>query len=796
MKMRQILLTLALVFVTVFPVSANELTPSPLPGGDLPPDPDGRIEKVDISIYQQPVPAGVAALSDRYGYTYDDSLTPAWKDLTSGGTEVEFFTRDDDTAGPISIGFNFKFYENVYSELYISTNGLLTFGQASDLYVNSPMPRDTHPNNIVTAFWDDLIMLVDNNSQKISKVFYKTGTDPSGKFFAVEWYRIARLGSQDLLTFEVVLYENGNVLFQYHDLAGVIDQATVGIEDEHGVDGLLYLHNAPGLSVSKAIKIIRPAAAEWRAKVYPDYRSAFTFKYQTSSNFTVRNTGNKTQPDVFDIKVPALSVGWTLTLLSEDGKTPLKDTDGDGDVDTGSLAPGADFPVVVRVTAPDTALVGEYIAPTLTAVSSQNPGKNAPIKLQVAIPAPFAQASLDLMVGPNVRLIWKESLYGTNLNQGQQFTGSNLSLIALPNKNYIYTWEHNTGMMANLEYTILNRFGVVLRPVTVLTDNSQAMYDTADRFLSLASTLNGRIGALWVRTLSRDIDQKINQNIYFAILDADGNLLVAPKNLTQNNVWRGRDDYDVPLFLAPRIVATDDNRFVLVWGDERNHAAGSSADMYYAVYNQNGNQVHPISALTSSVAGDSRYTTPALVALPGSQAMMVYIVIDPGDPDDTQDDISTAAYVVLNSAGSLVKGQTMIPGSTGSTPDGVLTSGQKVVFGWNLTGTAQVQYVLLDSETLNVLSGPHSLTTPKERDASVVSLTMDESGHAIMTWGDAEQSDYLSYALVGEEGVTTTPPMVFATGLGSEPLINTNSYGFGNAQYDGSWQVQLPYLQR
>ena len=251
----------------------------------------------------------------------------------------------------------------------------------------------------------------------------------------------------------------------------------------------------------------------------------------------------------------------------------------------------------------------------------------------------------------------------------------------------------------------------------------------------------------------------------------------------------------MPLFLAPRIVATEDNRFVLVWGDERNHPAGSSSDMYYTVYDQNGIQVFPITALTASVPGEVRYTTPALVALPGSRAIAMYIVSDPGDPDDPQDDISTAAYVVLNSAGSLVKSQTMIAGSKGSTPDGVFTSGGNVVFGWNLTGTAQVQYVLLDSQGVTVTSGPHSLSTPKGREAGVVSVTMDDSGHAALTWGDAEQSDYLSYTLIDENGSIATPPMVFATGLGSEPLINTNSYGFGNAPYDGSWQVQLPSIQ-
>lgn len=779
-------------------------TPSgapPDPG--LPTYPGSSTAKTDYSIFQAGVSAELVADSDMYGYTVDDSIPPAWLDLTTDGVEVLFSTpnEDDEAVGPFSLGFDFNFYENTYSEVYISTNGLITFGSGSDLYDNQSIPRDTYPNNYITPFWDDLILSVDNNGQKVSRVFYKAGSGASGKYFAVEWYQVSRLGSQDKLTFQAILYQNGDILFQYHDLNGVLNQATVGIEDEHGVDGLSYLYNASGLSVSKAIKFSRPSAPTWRAKVYPVYRSGFTINSQVSLDFTVRNSGNRAEPDTYDLNISGVDPGWQLSLFEGDGKTPLKDNDGDGVVDTGGMPPGADFEVVLKALAPQDAQVGDYIQPVVTAVSSRLPGKQASVRMQIAVPAPFAQASLDILAGPNLRLVWKHNLYGTNLNQGQQFTGSNLSVIAMPDKKYFYTWEHNLNLngksYANLEYTILNRFGVIVKKVSALTDNQLAENGTEDRFLSLASTQGGRIGTIWVRTQRRVSDQKINQNVYFSVLDSMGQVVVNPINLTQNDLWRGQDDYDVPVFIAPRIAVTSDNRFLLAWGDERNHPEGSSANLFYAIFNADGALLTPVTRLTNSTGGGIRYSTPALVALPGNNVLMAYVLLDPGEPQDPLDDVSRAAYLALNTAGDQVKSETIIPGSTGATPDGYLLSdGSKVVLAWGVVASSNVQYAVVDATSLELVGGMVNLETPKGRMPSAVSVTGDDQGHGVLTWGDAEQSDYLCYALINGAGNTVTPPMIYTHGQGSDPLINTNSYGLGNAPYDGSWQVQLPLIRR
>jgi hypothetical protein len=108
-----------------------------------------------------------------------------------------------------------------------------------------------------------------------------------------------------------------------------------------------------------------------------------------------------------------------------------------------------------------------------------------------------------------------------------------------------------------------------------------------------------------------------------------------------------------------------------------------------------------LTKLTTSVAGETRYSTPSIVALPGNLILIAYVVQNPGDPDNPLDDLSTTAYLVLNSNGGLVKNQVLINGSSGSTPDTyMLSKGTGVVLGWSVPAQSLVQYILVDAVTL------------------------------------------------------------------------------------------------
>src|ERR1043166_9612374 len=88
------------------------------------------------------------------------------------------------------------------------------------------------------------------------------------------------------------------------------------------------------------------------------------------------NTGNGT--DSFNITVPSntFPAGTVFSLYKSDGVTPLIDTNGDGIADTGPLAAGASYTVIVKAALPAGATGGPFNA-TATATSTVEGAINA-----------------------------------------------------------------------------------------------------------------------------------------------------------------------------------------------------------------------------------------------------------------------------------------------------------------------------------------------------------------------------------------------------------------------------------
>ncbi len=94
----------------------------------------------------------------------------------------------------------------------------------------------------------------------------------------------------------------------------------------------------------------------------------------------VTNTGNGT--DSFDITIPSntFPAGTVFTLYKSDGVTPLIDTNGNSTPDTGPVAAGASYTVIVKAALPAGALGGPFNATataTSTVVGAINAGANA-----------------------------------------------------------------------------------------------------------------------------------------------------------------------------------------------------------------------------------------------------------------------------------------------------------------------------------------------------------------------------------------------------------------------------------
>jgi gliding motility-associated-like protein len=161
------------------------------------------------------------------------------------------------SAGPFSIGFDFTFFGNEYSEFYISANGLVLFDAPTGAYnTSATIPTAAAPNNYIAPFWDNLSILDVGNimyttvgasgSRKCIIQFKKMGFDPTPTPFG---------------TFMVILYETTNVIqVQYRLILDPFsprphgENATIGIENSDGSAGALYkFHDPNAISSQDAI---------------------------------------------------------------------------------------------------------------------------------------------------------------------------------------------------------------------------------------------------------------------------------------------------------------------------------------------------------------------------------------------------------------------------------------------------------------------------------------------------------------------------------------------------------------
>jgi hypothetical protein len=650
------------------------------------------------------------------------------------------------------------------------------------------MPSPAPPNDVIAPFWTIMEL---EDSGPAGRVYYAGGGTAPNRFFVVEWFDVAGgtvdddSDGDELYRFEVILYENGDIVYQYHTM--IYNDwryyASIGIENWLGLDGLGYMDwnnywsRLPGSGT--AIRFYRPAPAP-RVGIWPLYHGGFTRVGQMSSyQVPIRNTG-EVGADTFDL-LPSSS--WPLSLYAADGTTPLTDTDSDGTVDTGPVAQGDTVTIVAKVVAPAIANVGDHNTATIVARSSLNTSVMGTATLQTAIPAPFAQAYRDGADGAMSLYLAHPDVQIAKKTTPDDVGGYHLA-VAETASGFAYFWtrlrSEASMTVQEIEYTLLDSYGNTMRGVTKLTDHTGATVNTYDNVPAVAVTPDGRIGVLWYRNLWNSLTGEYNLNIYFSILDASGNPIFGPANLTNNTAWGLWDAYNVPMFWSSAIAATGDNRFVLAWERDMETLSGSLTDIYTSVRNSSGAVVKPIGAFTvDTPGGDEGYSGSNLATLSGNRALLLWNRWSDGD----------VYYAVLDSAGATVKGATNL--STGTSgwswgADAAELSAGKTVVGW--TGGSypgyQNYFAVLDA-AYNRVAGPTPLVNPAGLLGDGYVSVAPAANWAVLTWMDYSSAyrPNLYYALVDGLGSVLAGPAIFVTGAGPDPSVLASYEGHSNTSY-------------
>ena len=774
--------------------------------GDLPPgsgerpeaEQEGRIPKESpnrpAGVPVQPVSSGGP---DGFGYTWSDVIPYDWVDATSG--TLADLTGDDKVVGPISIGFDFPFYEHTYSQLYISSNGLVTFETPSYSFANRALPFIVAPKNLIAPFWDDLHVPAATGGA----VYYYN----DGSRFTIAWHNVARYPNEtDLLTFEVVLYPNGNICYQYRDLNGILDESTVGIEDADGVDGLTYLNNAPGLDalVGQYQVCFQRPAPEYRVKMLPVYQGGLVVGGSKMFYLEIINTGDQGS-DSYEIEVDLADPSWTLELKAMDG-TALTDSDNDGLVETRALQPGESLPLRAKLSPPDDAGIGDNTLVDITSYSQHQPTAQWSVQLRGALPVPFVQG---LVIEDDISLymIWKDSAI-LPPPISSDYTGSTIGVTYLPGDRYLYLWEHNDtyddedGNRVNftdLEFAILNGFGTLEQgpgKITSNRGNSTYTHKIADRSPVAAVTANGEIGLAWVRRIYNSETRQEQSNVYFVIYDADDLSApqVGPINVTQNTAWSGSEILDVPVYGSPRIAVTNGNRFSITWSESRMQEAGNESSIGFAAYTLAGQRTVYLEKVPGLVGnpGQTLYQSPDLIGLSNGENFISFL------QENVLASTFSVGYLAMDADGVVTQSPTLLPGVQGLTPVATQFSSTPILLAWinphGDQGAWQIDFVTLDPSSYAVTAGPTSLVTPNGLSADLISVSQDNLGNASLTWMDSDIEQSIYYALVSDDGTIVTPPVQIFVSDGE--TITVSKVRASNATYIGKYHISLPLVAR
>lgn len=734
-----------------------------------------------------------AAFTDRnYGYSLTDTATYTWIDASGGQTIKDFgvtnYRYDDETAGPLSLGFNFPFYENTYNSLYMSINGLLSFDPMFVTYTtnyNSQLPVDSKPNALIAAFWDDLLV----DQVHGGKVFFLTGGAPGNQYAVIEWQNAVILNHSDLLTFEIILYENGTILLSYQNVGGTLNTCSIGIEDTDGTDGITYLYHQNGLASGKTIQITRPGNSE-HIKGQPVYQSSFIGGSTLDFPFSIKNISTSTNPtdtyqlsSVLEAAYPSSSTAWPVSFYSSDGKTITNSV---------NVAQNTQVSLLARISLPTFIPTGAYQRFQIIITSSNNPAKNVVLKIQAAKSASFAQiyhrtdsANNVTLSGLNIQVI--DPSQPQSIKIANEFTGRTMVVSSLPNKRYLVAWEkqgipHEGIQFSDIEYILVDSLTSTTSQIMSQTSNFNQSLSTMDRLPNISITQTGVVGMLYLRNTFMP-DFKMNSNIWLQLMNLNGQTLGDAINLTNNSDFNFEAVYANPV-----LTATTDNRFVAVWEERHNLGGGiTSNDLNMAVYTANGSRLSGPARLTNSAGDGWAYSNPSLNMMRENHIFLAC----------TAQDASKNAYIkymTYLSDGNLANAGGMLSGGETQNLDTTFTSQGANILTWSNTNDNAIYYSVISSDGNSIIKPPTALLSPDGHKNGSVSVTYDLQGRAILTWMDTSETHALYYTLINSQGEIITPPMSFLSGTDLQPIIQTSPTGGGSAFYQWGRQFVFPLI--
>lgn len=179
--------------------------------------------------------------------TYEPALIPPQIN-GSPNTMTPLYLGDDSTRS-VSLGFEFSYWDQTFTDAWVSSNGFVSFQSAAHLCCNG-RPIEQAPRNTIYAYWSDLISYTGNP-------YYRRGEGS----ILFGWYGTNEYGTNNPNTFEIGLFSDGKIQLNYGGLnTAMWHDFTAGITGPNADDNiqLFYGRNTQLMQNQSGI-LTRPA---------------------------------------------------------------------------------------------------------------------------------------------------------------------------------------------------------------------------------------------------------------------------------------------------------------------------------------------------------------------------------------------------------------------------------------------------------------------------------------------------------------------------------------------------------
>ncbi|MHB8077641.1 MAG: S8 family serine peptidase [Candidatus Krumholzibacteriia bacterium] len=249
---------------------------------------------------------------DAFGYTWQDSDEPGgpafdWIEIQGLGTALTL--ADDDNQGPFPLGFSLPFHGNTFTSFRVGSNGFVSFSSTSTALTNSGLPAAGAPSDLLALFWDDLDPTAGG----------WIGYYNDGSRLIIEYKDVPRYASGGPYSMQIHLYPGGRIEYHYLAMAGArLDEATIGLQNAAGTDGLQVAFNAAYVHDNLAIRFqavppwlsLTPVAGAVDPGRSADVTVTFAAAGLCGDAYAAAVHVRSNDPDSPDVVVPA-----TLNLL-------------------------------------------------------------------------------------------------------------------------------------------------------------------------------------------------------------------------------------------------------------------------------------------------------------------------------------------------------------------------------------------------------------------------------------------------------------------------------------------------